>query len=52
MELEGVLEDGETAQQGIREANELMDRLGIGADRLVLRGVRRSSERPVRLTLA
>ncbi|MEJ2631654.1 MAG: class IV adenylate cyclase [Acidihalobacter sp.] len=35
MELEGVLEDGETTQEGIREAHELMDRLGIGADRLV-----------------
>ena len=35
MELEVVLEDGEAAANGIREAHDLMDRLGIEKTRLI-----------------
>ena len=35
MELEVVLEDGETPEAGVREAHELMARLGIGPSQLV-----------------
>lgn len=35
LELEVVLEDDEATEVGVREAHELMQRLGVGADRLI-----------------
>jgi adenylate cyclase class IV len=35
LELEVVLEDGESPQKGVQEAHELMDRLGLGVAQLV-----------------
>ncbi len=35
LELEVVLEDGEAAEAGVREAHDLMHRFGIGTDQLI-----------------